>query len=320
MAILHTFVLKKEEGLGAVSLLGARAPLGAWVAIWGALAMITSAPFDDWWHNAYGLDVKILSPPHALLGLGMFAISVGAVLLGASQRNCRSDGAGSGLFLYAGGVFVALGAIFVTEFSVANLQHAARFYEVCAGVFAVRLVALGYAGGTRWSATRVAAVYLAIDCFMIWVLPLFPAQPKLAPIFNPVTHMVPPQFPLLLVAPALALDLVMQRAGEIAPGWARLKWGIILGAVFLVVFGVTQWFFSEFLLSPQANNWFFAGNRFWSYGAGRSGYRTQFWHLDPTREDADLITLRPVLISWAWAALGAWVGLVWGGWMRKVKR
>ncbi len=30
--------------------------------------MITSAPFDDWWHNAYGLDVKILSPPHVVAG------------------------------------------------------------------------------------------------------------------------------------------------------------------------------------------------------------------------------------------------------------
>ena len=44
---------------------GFRAPLGAWVAIWGAFAMLTSAPFDDWWHNAYGLDVKVLSPPHS---------------------------------------------------------------------------------------------------------------------------------------------------------------------------------------------------------------------------------------------------------------
>jgi hypothetical protein len=34
--------------------------LGAMFCIWGAFAMLTSAPFDDWWHNTYGLDVKIL--------------------------------------------------------------------------------------------------------------------------------------------------------------------------------------------------------------------------------------------------------------------
>ncbi len=36
------------------STFGRETPLGAWVAIWGALAMITSAGFDDWWHNANG--------------------------------------------------------------------------------------------------------------------------------------------------------------------------------------------------------------------------------------------------------------------------
>src|SRR5262245_4836820 len=56
---------------------GFRGPLGAWIMIWGATAMLTSAPFDDWWHNAYGLDVKILSPPHAVLGLGMITIQMG---------------------------------------------------------------------------------------------------------------------------------------------------------------------------------------------------------------------------------------------------
>src|ERR1051325_10506155 len=55
-----------EERAAAVGFWGFRGPLGAWVAIWGAIAMITSAPFDNWWHNAYGLDVKILSPPHVL--------------------------------------------------------------------------------------------------------------------------------------------------------------------------------------------------------------------------------------------------------------
>ncbi|MBS1606945.1 MAG: hypothetical protein JST42_30095, partial [Bacteroidetes bacterium] len=44
--------------------------LGSLFCIWGAIAMLTSAPFDDWWHNAYGLDVKILSPPHTLLAMG----------------------------------------------------------------------------------------------------------------------------------------------------------------------------------------------------------------------------------------------------------
>jgi hypothetical protein len=65
--------------------------LGAWLCIWGAIAMLTSAPFDDWWHNAYGLDVKILSPPHAVLALGILAIQLGAMFMVLA---CRTAGRG----------------------------------------------------------------------------------------------------------------------------------------------------------------------------------------------------------------------------------
>src|SRR6266480_3638506 len=67
LAMRDTFFARRDDS-ASVQMFGLRAPLGAWVAIWGAIAMLTSAPFDDWWHNAYGLDVKIVSPPHAVLG------------------------------------------------------------------------------------------------------------------------------------------------------------------------------------------------------------------------------------------------------------
>ena len=40
LAIKHTFFCGPEERDSSVGLFGARAPLGAWVAIWGALAMV----------------------------------------------------------------------------------------------------------------------------------------------------------------------------------------------------------------------------------------------------------------------------------------
>src|ERR1051325_9312561 len=230
LALKCTFFSGPSERTSSVRVFGARAPLGAWVAIWGALAMLTSAPFDDWWHNAYGLDVKIVSPPHAVLGLGMFGISVGALLLVLSRQNrlgaCSSssfaswpakDGLstkGSGLFIYAGGVFVLMGSVFLLEYIFPNEQHGAFFYKVCALMYPARLVALSCAGRIAWPATRVAAVYMIFMCVMDWILMLFPAQPKLAPIFNPVTHMVPLPFPLLLIFPALAIDFILRNAGE----------------------------------------------------------------------------------------------------------
>ena len=43
--------------------------------------MLTSAPFDDWWHNAYGLDVQIISPPHIVLAMGIFSVILGSCIL-----------------------------------------------------------------------------------------------------------------------------------------------------------------------------------------------------------------------------------------------
>src|SRR5579864_5289412 len=65
----------------SVKLWGFEAPLGAFIAAWGGVAMLTSAPFDNWWHSAYGLDVKILSPPHVLLILGNLAVNTGTLIL-----------------------------------------------------------------------------------------------------------------------------------------------------------------------------------------------------------------------------------------------
>jgi hypothetical protein len=319
LAVQYTFLASPMERAASVRVFGARAPLGAWVAIWGAVAMITSGPFDNWWHNAYGLDVKIISPPHALLGLGMFGIIFGALLLVLTRQNRLHDGAGSGLFVYVGGIFLVIAGVFVMEYTFPNMQHAAIFYQVCAVTFPFRLVALGRAARTSWPVSRVAAVYILIECLMIWILPLFPAQPRLAPIFNPVTHMVPPPFPLLLILPALAIDLVLRQAGA-AAGWKRMVLALVLGAVFLAVFVPVQWFFAKFLISPQADNWFFVGNRVWSYGNQLGDWTTRFWRVNPSDSDANLLTLSAMSLAWALAAATSWLGLLLGGWMRKVQR
>src|SRR3954467_4267034 len=180
VALTTTFGGSESARGSAVRFWGFRAPLGAWVCIWGAFAMVTSAPFDDWWHNAYGLDVKIISPPHTVLGLGMFAISVGAMLLVLARQNRLQDVAatkGSGLFIYTGGVFVLLGSIFLLEYIYPNEQHTARFLIVCAMMYPARLVALSCAGRTSWPATRVAAIYMGMLLGIDWVLGRFPATP-----------------------------------------------------------------------------------------------------------------------------------------------
>jgi hypothetical protein len=352
LAFKHTFRAGPAERDSSVSVFGARAPLGAWVAIWGALAMVTSAPFDDWWHNAYGLDVKIVSPPHAVLGLGMFGISVGALLLVLSRQNRLADVSstkGSGMFIFAGGVFVLMGSVFLLEYIFPNMQHGTSFYIVCALMYPARFVALSCSARISWPATRVAAVYMIFMCVMDWILMLFPAQPKLAPIFNPVTHMVPLPFPLLLIFPALAIDFILHKAGEsyttkrafaasaansLSPlaGPARsgergvsgilpsIGLAIILGAVFFAILILVQWYFSKFMLSPYARNWFFMSDRVFGYNFPKGEWQTQFWRLDPSKPNADPITIFSIVVTLALASASSWVGLFFGRWMRKVRR
>src|SRR5215831_18173115 len=94
----------------SVQILGFHAPIGAFIAVWGCVAMLASAPFDNWWHNAYGLDVKIASPPHVVLSMGSFATKIGAMALIASLMNRGQSALRSRLtwlFLFVGGTAVA---------------------------------------------------------------------------------------------------------------------------------------------------------------------------------------------------------------------
>jgi len=130
VALKTTFAGTRAEREASVEFWGFRAPLGAWLAIWGCGAMLTSAPFDNWWHNAYGLDVRIISPPHAVLAIGIFAIVVGAVLLTLAQQN-RADqrmrGRLAWVLAFTGGFLIMNFALFLTEFGERRMMHSAIF-------------------------------------------------------------------------------------------------------------------------------------------------------------------------------------------------
>ena len=310
-----TFGGSPEASRAAVGVWGFRGPLGAWVCIWGAIAMITSAPFDNWWHNAYGLDVKVLSPPHLLLALGFTGIQLGALLLLAAHQHTVSAPGRPALvtrlmFVYAAGLLVANLAIMGFEYvAFPNDAHNALYYKICAAAFPLVLVATARASALRWPATTTAAVYMLINILMLWILPLFPAIPKLAPIYNAVDHFVPPPFPILLVVPAVAIDLVVRHGP--ASDWGRAT---VAGVAFVLVLLAVQWTVADFLVSPRSENFFFGLQR-WNYNSRLGPWRYQFWNVenDPVRP-AGVVTAVAIAVA------STRLGLAWGSWIARVRR
>jgi hypothetical protein len=298
-----------------VKMWGFRGPVGAFLTAWGGVAMLTSAPFDDWWHNAYGLDVKIFSPPHVLLIIGVLAIQTGALLLMLGYMN-RAEGAlrrtYNLLFLYTGGMIVLTMSIMILEFTNRIYMHSGVFYRTVSLAIPLVLMALARASSLPWAATAVAGVYTAFMLGFQWILPLFPATPKLGPVLNPVTYFVPPQFPMLYLIPALAMDLIRPSVER------RAKWvqAAVGGLVFFTVFVAVQWPFADFLMSPAAKNWFFgAHHQDYLTGPNSAIQRGLFIGEKTFRSFAQNIGLAIV-----YAVVASRLGLAWGDWMRKVRR
>jgi hypothetical protein len=322
LVLRNTFWGSQARQGAGVRVWGFEGPLGAWVAIWGSLAMLISAPFDNWWHNAYGLDVKILSPPHTVLAVGMWAVVLGALLLVAREQN---NGAGDSawtdrwLFLLASGILLTMAAIFLIEHGFPNQQRSAIFYRQSALAYPVYLLGMARASQSRWGATWIALIYMALFGAMDWILPLFPGQPRLGPIYHHVDHFAAMPFPLLLVVPAFAIDLVRGWIGHGRSAWRDWGTAVLCAAVFLALFVAVQWTFSSFLISPQASHWFWVGERQWGYTENLGPWRNQYWsQLNPAANPP--LTLRSFGLALLLATASARVGLWLGNWISRLRR
>src|ERR1700688_1820516 len=146
----------------SISMWGFRGPMGAFLCAWGGVAMITSAPFDNWWHAAYGLDVKILSPPHVLLALGMTGIRFGTVVMILSEMN-RAQGeyrARLERLLFFSFIFLFGMAIGIAqEYTFRFFMHGATFYLVVALIAPILVAAIEAATRHPWAATVMTAIY-----------------------------------------------------------------------------------------------------------------------------------------------------------------
>ena len=292
-------------------------PLGAMFCIWGAIAMLTSAPFDDWWHNTYGLDVVILSPPHTLLALGIMMIQLGAMVAVLSSLHKVESGGSTvhkWLFIISSGLLLTSMYVLFSEYLNKSRSHSALCSQVAAVLFPLYLIAVARASKMRWAATATAGVYMALLCIMLWVLPLFHAVPRLGPVLNHFDRYQPFHFPLLLAIPALGIDFIFFKFENKNPFLKVL----MASTLFILVFFVVQWYFGGFLQTSQlARGWFF-GSSAWYFGANPEWpYRYAF---HPDRIDTGFALVTGILIAIVIAVLSGLGGYKFGGWMKRVQR
>ena len=325
-----TFGRNAEARASSISVLGLRAPFGVFLAGWGGLAMLTSAPFDNWWHNAYGLDVQIVSPPHTVLILGVRAVAVGMLFLILAAMN-RAAGAVAetggalaqpanpvlfrrlqALFLYLGGLAVGGQMFFLQEFTWDVKLHSSTPYIAMAIGLPMIFATFFAASRFRWAATATALVYTIFLIGEILILPLFPAQPKLGPVFNPVTHFIPAKFPILLLAPALALDVLWQRTRR----WKTWQIALVSGVLFTAVLVAVEWPFASFLLSKASQNRLF-GTMYFDYDARPDNFDRMRQWFHPL---SGLVLWKGFGFAALCGAASTWLGLAFGRWMRGVQR
>ncbi len=292
--------------------------LGALFCIWGAIAMLTSAPFDDWWHNTYGLDVTILSPPHTLLAVGMMMIQFGALIAVVASANHQESNQPKNiynwLFAISAGLLLTTFFTLFSEFLGKHRMHNSLFYQIGSLLFPLYLITVSRASNMKWAATSTAAVYTVMLLLLLWILPLFPASPRLGPVLNHIDHYQAFDFPLLVIFPALAIDLIFFNLKH-KKAWVKT---VCASFAFLAVFFVVQWYFGSFLqTSTLARSWFFGGSS-WYFGSDPDyPFRYAF---RPENVDTGFTLIKGLLIAAVIAIISGSVGYKWGSWMKKVQR
>jgi hypothetical protein len=319
LVLFTTFRKSSAIAASSVRVFGFRAPLGAFIASWGGIAMLTSAPFDNWWHNAYGLDVKIVSPPHTLLMLGVFAVSVGALimLVGAMNRAIANESATLArhlqwMILYVGGLMVVFQMFFRMEYTWDVYLHSTQAYEAMAIGMPTLFAVLWQSTRNRWASTWSALIYMAFVEGAVLILPLFPAEPKLGPVFQQVTHFIPPKFPILLIVPAILLDLLWTRTQS----WKPWLSALVSGPVFLLSLVAVEWPFADFLMTKSAENRFF-GTSYFQYSEPSTSYDVLRRFVDP---EYGVTLWTGLALAILFASLSTWLGIKLGRWMRGIQR
>ena len=213
---------------------------GIGVAGAGMLTALVAAPFDNAWHEIYGIDVTIWSPPHLLAIFGIGAASLGLAALVAPAALQRDS------FVYPVLLAAFLTALLVTtgEFDFNAPQYRIAYHPII--LAAASGLVFTAAAGTRWRATKVSLWFEAVRIASVLYLLAMGRSLPFVPVLVPAALVADLMFragrrPGALMGGAIALVVVVTNwiALELLPG---LQWpidDILLGAPLAVVAGAT---------------------------------------------------------------------------------
>jgi hypothetical protein len=139
--------------------LGFHAPLGAYVAGFGMVAMVSAAPFDNYWHELYGIDVTLWAPAHVMGMLGSYIGGLGAVYVFASELNRRRT-AGERGWLGLGGPGIGLVLAFFGLLSLGLIN-------VISAGYAERLWTIGPLTLANWPLVMAAAIPICLVAALV---------------------------------------------------------------------------------------------------------------------------------------------------------
>ena len=329
LILSHTFGRRRDWP--SLKVMGFRGPGSSFITLWAILAQFSSIVFDDWWHNVYGLDSQVFTPPHFVLGTGIGCFYIGQIILVATYGNTiMKDRPMTIRWVYLLMWALALGNSLVGADAlygplgiraVVFLASASLIVCFC---FASVFEYLQW----RWAILAHAGLYMLVVITLMQIFQFFPATPQFGPVFHRVTTFAPPPFPLWLVIPAAATTLVIFRPGS----KPRLVRYLAVGMVFAVALTLANWGSSAFLSSEWSHNRFFAGD--YPAAAFYESYKPVSMSIVPRMGLPALVFLRGelspaqsllggagvVVMAGLMAALGLWSGRGMGRWLRVVKQ
>ncbi|QXC60621.1 hypothetical protein KSP35_20220 [Aquihabitans sp. G128] len=134
----------------------------------GGLVTLASAPLDNAWHELYGRDAVLWSPPHLLAVAGTLCLSVGVL---AGLRSTTGQGADAARLFAACGVIGAL-QIPVLEYDSDVPQFSVLWYLPVASLgLCLALALIDDLWPGRWRPLQAAALYTALRAIVATGLP-----------------------------------------------------------------------------------------------------------------------------------------------------